>query len=103
MENNIFFSLSEISKMLGKGKSTLHEHIQKIYADKELDRKKTFNQKRVSKKEGKKVVTRDLDTYSIEVVMSLLYRIKSRQAREFRMWATSVLKIHYLKALKARK
>jgi hypothetical protein len=102
MENNTHFTLTEICKMLGKEKSTISEHITKLYKERELDRKNTMLRRRITKMEGKNYVTRDMDTYSIDVVMALLFRVKSKQAREFRIWATGVLRGYYLKALNGK-
>ena len=71
---------------------TINEHIKNIYESKELDKESTIRNFRIVQTEGTRQVARDIDFYNLDVVISVGYRVNSRRATQFRIWATKVLK-----------
>lgn len=72
-------------------------HLQNIYASGELDEKATTEEISVVRLEGKRKVNRILKFYNLDAIISVGYRVNSRRATQFRIWATGVLKEYMLK------
>ena len=67
-------------------------HLKNIYLEKELDENSTTEFFSVVRKEGNRLVKRELKHYNLDVIISVGYRVSSLRATKFRQWATSVLK-----------
>ncbi len=63
-----------------------------IYIKKKLDKISTIKYYLTVQKEGNREVTRNIEHYNLDMILSLGYRINSIKATKFRQWATSVLK-----------
>ena len=70
---------------------TINEHIKNIYNEAELGSEATIRKFRIVQKEGKREVSRAIDFYNLDMIISVGYRIKSRVATHFRQWATNSL------------
>ncbi len=71
---------------------TVNEHLKNIYKQNELVADATIRKFRTVQKEGNRQVTRNLDFYNLEAIISVGYRVNSVRATQFRQWATKVLK-----------
>lgn len=71
-------------------------HIQGIYKTHELEQDATAQKIRVVRKEGNRQVSRSIDFYNLDMIISVGYRVNSANATQFRRWATSVLKEYLL-------
>lgn len=71
---------------------TINEHLKNIYESNELDKESTIRNFRIVQTEGTRQVTRDIDFYNLDAVISVGYRVNSHRATQFRIWATKVLK-----------
>ncbi|PQA76158.1 virulence RhuM family protein [Rhodoferax sp. TS-BS-61-7] len=71
---------------------TVSEHINNIYAAGELVREATLRKFRTVQPEGGRDVTRNVDFYNLDAIISVGYRVNSVRATQFRQWATSVLR-----------
>ncbi len=96
-EETVWLSLNQLVDMFQKAKSTISEHIKNIYEEGELNRSETVRNFRTVQKEGKKNVTRDIEFYNLDVVISVGYRVKSHVGTHFRRWATQRLKEYLVK------
>ncbi len=67
-------------------------HLKNIYNDGELERNATTEFFSVVQKEGRRNVTRKIEFYNLDAIISVGYRVNSNKATKFRIWATSVLK-----------
>ena len=67
-------------------------HIKAIYKEKELIKESTVKKYLTVQKEGNREVTRNLEHYNLDMILSVGYRVNSLKATKFRQWATSVLK-----------
>lgn len=72
-------------------------HLQNIYADGELAENATAEEISVVRKEGNRQVNRKLKYYNLDAIISVGYRVNSRRATQFRIWATGVLKEYMIK------
>ncbi|MDP2207896.1 MAG: RhuM family protein [Bacteroidota bacterium] len=93
----VWLSLSQISELFQKAKSTISEHITKIYEEGELDAEATVRKFRTVQQEGKRRVNRDTEFYDLDVIISVGYRVKSHIGTHFRKWATQRLKEYIIK------
>ncbi len=75
---------------------TINEHLKNIYKTGELDEKATIRKFRIVQKEGKRHVEREVNFYNLDAIISVGYRVNSKRATQFRIWATSVLKKHLI-------
>jgi death-on-curing family protein len=76
---------------------TVNEHIKNIFKTKELKKDSTIRNFRIVQKEGKREVVRNIEHYNLDMIISIGYRVNSKIATEFRIWATKTLKQHITK------
>lgn len=76
---------------------TVNEHLKGIYADGELRPEPTIRKFRIVRQEGSRQVTRDIDHYSLEAILSVGFRVRSHRGTQFRQWATARLQEYLLK------
>jgi hypothetical protein len=96
-DETIWLTQKSIGELFGKSKSTISEHIKKIYAEGELQIGSTVRNFRTVQMEGSRQVERDLEYYNLDVIISVGYRVNSFQATQFRIWATQTLKEYIIK------
>lgn len=71
---------------------TVSEHMKNIYESGELAREATLRKFRTVQTEGSREVTRNVDFYNLDAIISVGYRVNSVRATQFRQWATGVLR-----------
>ncbi|MBU1679612.1 MAG: virulence RhuM family protein, partial [Bacteroidetes bacterium] len=86
-----------IAKLFNVESHTITYHLQEIYKTSELSKKATTQKIRAVQTEGKREVTRNLDFYNLDAIISVGYRVNSYQATQFRIWATKTLKEYIIK------
>ncbi|RYY07813.1 MAG: hypothetical protein EOP43_02115 [Sphingobacteriaceae bacterium] len=86
--DTVWLTQDELGLLFQKGTSTISEHILNIYADGEL---KSSDTMRKSGNPGN-TFKKPKNLYNLDVIISLGYRINSRQAIHFRIWATEQIK-----------
>ncbi len=92
-ENESFWlSLQQISDLFSRDKSVVSRHINKIYGEGELDRTATVAKNATVQVEGTRKVEREIEFYNLDVIISVGYRVNSKQGTQFRQWATQRLK-----------
>ncbi len=91
-EETIWLTQKQIVELFGSSKANISEHIKAIFHSNELDRGATVRNFRTVQSEGGREVTRNLEHYNLDVIISVGYRVNSIKATKFRQWATSVLK-----------
>ena len=91
-QETIWLTQKQIVELFGSSKANISEHIKAIFESGELDKDATVRKFRTVQKEGGREVSRNLEHYNLDVVISVGYRVNSLRATRFRQWATSVLK-----------
>ena len=76
---------------------TINEHIKNIYEEAELKKDSTVRKFLIVQKEGTREVSRELDYYNLDLIISVGYRVKSSVSTAFRQWATSHLREYIVK------
>lgn len=95
-EETVWLSLNQIANLFNTDKSGISRHIQNIFKNGELMRKTTVAKFATVQMEGGKAKSRDIEYYNLDAIISVGYRVNSKRATQFRVWATSVLKNHIL-------
>ena len=91
----IWATQAQIAQLFETGLPTINYHLSKIYSDHELDEARTAKEIFVVRKEGNREVRRKIKVYNLDAIISVGYRVNSRKATDFRIWATKVLH-HYV-------
>ena len=91
-QETIWATQAQIAKLFDTGLPTINYHLKNIYKEKELDENRTIKKNRIVQKEGNRNITREVKTYNLDAIISVGYRVNSRKATDFRIWATKTLK-----------
>lgn len=95
-DDTVWLSLEQISQLFGRDKSVISRHIKNIFDENELDDSTVANFATVQK-EGIREVERVIEYYNLDVIISVGYRVKSKNGVIFRRWANKILKDYMLK------
>lgn len=71
--------------------ATINEHLKNIFQTGELNEMSTIRNFLIVQKEGNREVTRKINFYNLDAIIAVGYRVNSKQATQFRIWATNVL------------
>ena len=91
-DENIWLTQRMMATLYDVDVRTISEHIKKVCNDSELVPEATIRKFRIVRSEGSRQVTRSIDHYNLDVIISVGYRVNSVRATQFRQWATSVLR-----------
>jgi len=93
LENEtLWLSQRQMAELFGKDTDTIGLHLKNVFAEGELDEPATTEDYPVVQKEGKRNVRRNITHYNLDAIISVGYRVNSRQGTRFRIWATKRLK-----------
>lgn len=92
--NTVWLSLNQIADLLGRDKSTISRHINNVFAEGELARPAVVAEFATTAADGK---TYRVEHFNLDVIISVGYRVKSRQGTQFRIWATERLREYLVK------
>jgi len=93
----VWLTQAQIVDLFQTTKSNISEHSKHIFQEGELDREQTVRKFRTVRTEGKKKVSRILEHYNLDLILSIGYRVNSKRGTQFRQWATQRLKDHLIK------
>lgn len=93
-DDTIWLTQAQLCELYQTSKSNISEHIKHIFAEGELDEISVVRKFRTTASDGKKYT---ITHYNLDMIISLGYRINSRRATQFRIWATKTLKEYMLK------
>ncbi len=93
-DETVWLSLDQMAHLFGRDKSTVSRHLKNIFDEKELERETVVAKYATTAQDGK---VYQVDHYSLDVIISVGYRVKSQQGVRFRQWATQVLKEYAVK------
>lgn len=91
-DDSVWLNQNQIAALFGQTKQNISLHISNIYKERELTRGSTVKESLTVQKEGKRSVKRKVTNYNLDVIISIGYRVKSKQGVHFRQWATARLK-----------
>lgn len=96
-DETFWLTINRMAELFGTSKQNISYHLQNIYKENELDREATVKEILTVQIEGQREVSRKLEYYNLDAVIAVGYRVSSRQATQFRVWATQTLKEFIIK------
>ena len=90
-EETLWLTQALMAELFQKDVRTINEHLKSIYADAELAEGATIRKFRIVQTEGKRQVSRAIDHYNLDMILSVGYRVRSHVGTRFRQWATTRL------------
>lgn len=88
----IWASIDQIADLFDVTRRSIEIHLKNIFSDGELDENRTAKESFVVRTEGNRQVRRKIRLYNLDAIISVGYRVNSKKATGFRIWATKVLK-----------
>ena len=93
----VWLSQQQMASLFNKTKQNISLHINNCFREKELEKESTVKYSLSVQKEGRRIVKRRIELYNLDVIISVGYRIKSRQGVHFRIWATRIIRDYLIK------
>lgn len=87
----------DIAKLFGVNPQAITKHLQNIYDSGELIKDATCSKMEQVQQEGSRTVKRALDFYNLDAIIAVGYRVNSKEATQFRIWATNTLREYIIK------
>ena len=91
-DETLWLTQKGMAKVFDVGIPDISKRLSDIYDDGELDRNSTISKMEIVQQEGNRKVKRLVDAYNLDAIIAVGYRVNSKKATEFRIWATKVLK-----------
>ena len=92
-----WLSLGQMTELFQRDKSVISRHIGNVYEEGELDRGATVAKYATVQREGDREVSREIEFFNLDVIISVGYRVKSHRGTQFRIWATQRLREYLIK------
>ena len=96
-DETIWLTQKSMAELFDCSTDNIGLHLKNIYAEKELDMNSTTEKFSVVRKEGKRNVKRKIEFYNLDAIIAVGYRVNSKKATKFRIWATKILKEYIIK------
>ena len=93
----VWLTQKQIAVLFGTEIPAISKHIKNIYISQELDENSTISKMETVQLEGKRQIIRELFFYNLDMILSVGYRVNSKNATQFRIWANKVLKEYIVK------
>lgn len=96
-DETVWLNQTQIVELFASSKANISEHIKNIFDSKELSREATVRKFRTVRQEGSRSVTRTIDFFNLDVIISVGYRVNTVRGIQFRQWATAIIKDYLLR------
>lgn len=96
-EETVWLNRQQISSLFKRDVKTIGKHIKNVFFEGELEKDATVANFATVQKEGDRMVERLVEYFNLDVIISVGYRVKSKQGTQFRIWANKILKDYLLK------
>lgn len=97
VDETLWLPQNKIAELFGVTKASISRHIKNIYESQELDTASTVSKIETVQNEGGREIKRQIEYYNLDMIIAVGYRINSKQATHFRIWATNILKEYIIK------
>ncbi|PTQ78210.1 RhuM family protein [Nitrosomonas ureae] len=91
-QDTVWLTQRQLSSLFDKDVRTINEHIRNVLAEQELAAEATIRRFRIVQQEGERKVSREIEHYNLDMIISVSYRVNSKKGTQFRIWASHVLK-----------
>jgi hypothetical protein len=96
-DDTVWLTQAQMAILFGQTKQNVSLHITNCFKEGELEKKATVKESLTVQMEGNRSVKRKIEYYNLDVIISVGYRVKSKQGTQFRIWATNILRDYLLK------
>ena len=96
-DETVWLTQAHMQELFRQTKQNISLHIKNIFNEGELTRDSTVKESLTVREEGGRKVKRKVEYYSLDVIISVGYRVKSKQGTQFRIWANKILKDYLTK------
>ena len=96
-DESVWLTQSQIVELFDSSKANISEHLKHIFDSGELAKEATVRNFRTVRREGNRSVTRNIDFFNLDVIISVGYRVNTVRGIQFRQWANKVLKEYLLR------
>lgn len=96
-DETIWLTQRAMAELFDVGVPAISKHLANIYAEGELNENSTVSKMEIVQQEGSRSIKRNMDFYNLDAIISVGYRVNSRKATNFRIWATGILKEYMIK------
>jgi hypothetical protein len=96
-DDTVWLNRNQLARLFGRDIKTIGKHINNVFLEGELNEKGTVANFATVQLEGNRKIEREIEYYNLDVIISVGYRIKSKQGTQFRIWATQILRDYLLK------
>jgi hypothetical protein len=93
----IWLTQQKMADLFGVDRTVITKHLRNIFSEGELDKNSTSAKIAQVQQEGNRTVSREIEFYNLDAIISVGYRVNSSQATAFRIWATERLKEYIIK------
>lgn len=90
----VWLALNKMAELFSTSKQVVSYHLVRLFKEGEIQRKATVKEILTVQKEGGREIKRQLEYYNLDAIISVGYRVNSKRATQFRVWATQILKNH---------
>lgn len=94
-QETIWAAIDQIAELFNVTRRSIEIHLKNVYHEHELDENRTAKEIFAVRKEGNREVRRRIKVYNLDAIISVGYRVNSKKATDFRIWATKILH-HYI-------
>lgn len=84
-KETVWLTLNQLSQLFGRDKSVISRHLRNTFSTEELDKYSVVAKNATTASDGK---TYQVDFYNLDAIISVGYRVNSKQGAQFRIWAT---------------
>lgn len=96
-DDTLWLTQRQIAELFLVSVPTINEHIKNIFEEEELKKDSTIRKFLIVQNEGNRQVSRELEHYNLDMIISVGYRVNSKNATKFRQWANRILKEYLIK------
>jgi len=96
-KETVWLSLNQMADLFQRDNSVISRHLSNIFKTSELEKQSTVAKFATVQKEGVRNVTRQVDYFNLDAIISVGYRVNSIRGTQFRIWATHTLKNHLIR------
>lgn len=97
VNETVWLSLNQMADLFDRDKSVIAKHIKNSFEEEELVENRTVAKFATVQKEGSREISREIEHFNLDVIISVGYRVKSKRGTQFRIWATQRLHEYLLK------
>jgi len=96
-KDTIWATQAQIAQIFDVNSQAITKHLKNIYSNGELSKNLTCSKMEQVQIEGQRTIKRFVESYNLDAVIAVGYRINSKKATQFRIWATKILHAHLVR------